>query len=471
MNEVEWMSASELINAYQAKEVSPLEVTKHLFDRIEQLNPVLNAFVTLLAESAESQARDAEQAYQKGTARAMEGVPIAVKDNIWSKGIRTTYGSKLYEDFVPDEDAVALERMKGAGAIVLGKTNLPEFGLIGITENPLFGKTANPWDMKRVCGGSSGGSAVAVAAGFCPVAMGNDGAGSIRIPSALCGVFGIKPHFGRIPWYPHIPGFDTLNHEGTITRTVEDAALFLDVAAGPDRRDFASLPAYPGRFSDDMQGSVEGLRIAYSSDLGFALAVDSEVLELTRKAAFTFAELGCQVEEIDDVLPATSEMDFIITMLSEVVASNQERMQEIREVSYKPYMPFLDLAGSFTNFDMAKINFHRYDLWKVVRKIFEGYDLLLTPSTACPAFECQDIGPLGPPSIEGVDVGPAGWVPFTIPFNFTGQPAASVPCGFNSEGLPVGLQIVGDRFREALVLKAAAALERAVPWRQYRPPV
>ncbi len=471
MTEVEWMSARELIAAYQSKELSPVEVTKHLLDRIEKINPKINAYVLVLAESAEAAAKESEQAYLEGKARPMEGVPFAVKDNIFTKGIRTTYGSKLYEDFIPDEDAVDLELMKAAGAVLLGKTNLPEFGLVGITENPLFGRTVNPWDLKRVAGGSSGGSAAAVASGLCPVAMGNDGAGSIRIPAALCGVFGLKPHFGRIPWYPHLQGFDTLNHEGPITRTVEDAALFLDITSGPDRRDFASLPAYPGKFADDMRGAVKGLRIAYSRDLGFALAVDSQVLELTRKAAFGLAELGCVVEEIDDVLPATSEMDFIVTMLAEMLASKGDRMEEFREVGYELYMPFLDAAGAFTNVDMAKINFHRYDLWQVVRKIFERYDLLLTPSTACPAFECQEIGPLGPPSIEGVDVGPAGWVPFTIPFNFTGQPAASVPCGFTSEGLPVGLQVVGDRYQEALVLRVSKNLEEMLDWRASRPPV
>ncbi len=469
MAEVEWMSASELIEAYRAKQVSPLEVTRLLFERIERVNPSLNAFVTLLAESAEAAARDAEKAYMKGNARPLEGVPIAVKDNIWSKGVRTTYGSKLYENFIPDEDAVVLERIKNAGAIMLGKTNLPEFGLVGITENPLFGKTANPWDLKRICGGSSGGSAVAVAAGLCPIAMGNDAGGSIRIPSALCGVFGIKPQFGRIPWYPHIPGFEGLNHEGPITRAVVDAAIFMDVAAGPDSRDFASLPAYPGKFAEDMKGDMKGLRVAYSPDLGYAAAVEPQVLELTRKAASAFGELGCKVDEIDDTLPATSETDFIITMISELVASNEERLEEFKQVGYPLYMPFLDLADAFTNRDMAKIHFHCYSLWEALRKIFDKYDLLLTPTTACVAFECAEIGPLGPPDIEGVDVGPAGWVPFTMPFDFSGQPAASVPCGFNSEGLPVGLQIVGDRFQEALVLKAAAALEKAMPWRGIRP--
>ena len=471
MSEIPWMSALELIAAYGKGELSPPEVIKDLQDRIDRVNPRLNAFVTLLPESAQEEAKKAEEAYRQGKARPLEGVPVAIKDNIHSKGVRTTYGSKLYENFVPDEDAVLLERLKEAGAVVLGKTNMPEFGVIGITENPLFGRTVNPWDTKKHCGGSSGGSAVAVAAGLCPVAMGNDAGGSIRIPAALCGTFGIKPHIGRVPWYPHLPGFDIIEHEGPLTRAVADAALILDVIAGPDRRDFSSLPAYPGKFLDDMQGDVKGLRIAYSPDLGLAAAVDHEVAALAREAAFAFADLGCSVEEIEAGLPATSEMDFIAMTICEMVAANEERLDEYKAVAYPLYLPFLDLAGVFTAKDVVRIPYHRYQLWEAVRKIFERYDLLLTPTTAAPAFDHADIGPLGPPDVEGVEVGPAGWVPFTMPFNMTGQPAASVPCGFNSGGLPVGLQIVGDRFQEAMVLRAAAALEKVRPWSQARPPL
>jgi aspartyl-tRNA(Asn)/glutamyl-tRNA(Gln) amidotransferase subunit A len=471
MSEIAWMSALELIAAYEKSELSPREVVNVLQERIDRINPRINAFVTLMTGTAEETAKEAEAAYRQGKARPLEGVPVAIKDNIHTKGVRTTYGSKLYEDFIPDEDAVLVERLKDAGAVVLGKTNMPEFGVIGITENPLFGRTANPWDNNKHCGGSSGGSAAAVAAGLCPVAMGNDAGGSIRIPAALCGIFGLKPHIGRVPWYPHLPGFDVLEHEGPLTRAVADAALVLDVIAGPDRRDFSSLPAYAGKFLDDMQGDVKGLRIAYSPDLGLAAAVDREVADLAREAAFAFADLGCSVEEVEVALPPTSEMDFIAMTICEMVAANEERLEEYKAVAYPLYLPFLDLADAFTNRDVVRIPYHRYQLWETVRKVFESYDLLLTPTTAAPAFDCADIGPLGPPDVEGVEVGPAGWVPFTMPFNMTGQPAASVPCGFNSAGLPVGLQIVGDRFQEAMVLRAAAAMEKARPWSQARPPV
>ena len=471
MSEIAWMSARELIDAYGAGTLSPVEVLRSLLERIERLNPRINAFVTMLGESAEEAARRAEDAYRRGAAGPLEGVPVAIKDNIHIRGVRTTYGSRLHEDFVPGEDAVLVERLRGAGALLLGKTNMPEFGLVAITENPLFGRTVNPWDTAKHCGGSSGGSAAAVAAGLCPVAMGNDAGGSIRIPAALCGVFGIKPHIGRIPWHPHLPGFDLLEHEGPLTRSVEDAALLLDVLSGPDRRDYTSLPAYAGSFALDMKEDVEGLRLAYSPDLGLAAAVDREVAGLAREAAFAFADLGCSVEEIELRLPATSEADFITMAICEMVAANEERLEEYREVAYPLYLPFLELAGIFTSKDMARIPYRRYLLWEELRHVFERYDLLLTPATAAPAFDFAEVGPLGPPAVEGVDVGPAGWVPFTMPFNMTGQPAASVPCGFTSQGLPVGLQLVGDRFREGLVLRAAGAFERAHPWRQARPPL
>jgi aspartyl-tRNA(Asn)/glutamyl-tRNA(Gln) amidotransferase subunit A len=470
MTEIHFMSARELIDAYAAKELSPLEAVKALEERIEKVNPEINAFIALFSEEAEQAAREAEKAYREGRARPLEGVPVGVKDNIFTAGIKTTYGSKLYQDFVPGEDAVVWERLRDAGAIMLGKTNMPEFGYVAITENPLYGRTVNPWDRKKHVGGSSGGSAAALAAGMCPVALGNDAGGSIRIPSSLCGVFGIKPQFGRIPWYPHLPGFETLHHEGPLARSVEDAALVLDVASGPDRRDFRSLPPYPGSFVEDMRGEVKGLRVAYSPDLGMAPAVDREVLDITRKAAAAFEDLGCVVEEIEAGLPPTSEMDFVITVIVESVAYKEDRLEEYKEIGYPLYMPFLDLVSLYSPMDVVRIEQHRYELYRAVRRIFERFDLLLTPTTAVPAFDCEEIGPLGPGAIEGVEVGPGGWM-LTMPFNYTGQPAASVPCGFTAAGLPVGLQVIADPFREALVLRAAAAFEEARPWRDRKPPL
>ncbi|MCX6001891.1 MAG: amidase family protein [Chloroflexi bacterium] len=465
MSEICWLSAVELIDAYKKKKFSPLEVVQSQLERIAKINPKLNAFVTLVADLALIAARESAKRYQDGVPGALDGVPVAIKDNTFTKGIRTTDGSKLYEDFVPDKDAVLVSRLKDAGAIILGKTNLPEFGLVGITDNVLFGKTLNPWNLSRTSGGSSGGSAAAVAAGLCPIAQGNDGGGSIRIPSSFCGVFGLKPTYGRVPYYPHIPGWETINHEGPITRTVEDAALMLDVMAGPSIYDQNSLPEYPGKFREDMKGNIRGMRIAYSSDLGAGLPVDREVLEMTMKAAFSFREMGCHVDEIK---PGWISMEgaFLTTVLSETYTALFSQMEKYKSVAYPPYLPFMDFAGTFTNRDLIQVQFDRQKLTCQAAEVFEKYDLLLTPTTAVTAFEA---GPLGPAKINGHEGSPSNWVSFTFTFNFLGQPAASIPCGFNSEGLPVGLQIVGRRFDEALVLRAAAAYEKAHPWAHKKP--
>ncbi len=465
MSEICWMSAVELIDAYKKKKLSPVEVVQSQLERIARINPKINAFITLVADLALIAAHESAKRYQDGMPGALDGVPVAIKDNTFTRGIRTTDGSKLYEDFVPGEDAVLVSRLKEAGAVILGKTNLPEFGLVGITDNVLFGKTLNPWDLSRTPGGSSGGSAAAVAAGLCPIAQGNDGGGSIRIPSCFCGVFGLKPTYGRVPYYPHIPGWETINHEGPITRTVEDAALMLDVMAGPSIYDQNSLPEYPGKFGEDMKGNIRGMRIAYSSDLGAGLPIDREVLEMTMKAALSFREMGCHV---DDIKPGWISMEgaFLTTVLSETYTALFNQMEKYKSVAYPPYLPFMDFAGTFTNRDVIQVQFDRQKLTCQAAGVFEKYDLLLTPTTAVAAFE---VGPLGPEKIDGHEGSPSNWVSFTYPFNFLGQPAASIPCGFNSQGLPVGLQIVGRRFDEALVLRAAAAFEKAHPWSDKKP--
>jgi len=470
MSEICWMSAIELLSAYKKKKLSPVEAVKALLARVDEINPKINAIVTRTDDMALAAAKKSEIAFQKGEPRPLEGVPIPIKDNVFTKGVRTTFGSKLYENFVPDRDAILVERLKNAGAIIMGKTNLPEFGLVGITDNLIFGKTVNPWNLKRTSGGSSGGAAAAVVAGLCPVAHGNDGGGSIRIPSSLCGVFGLKPSFGRIPIYPHLPGWETLNHEGSLTRTVEDNALLLDVMAGPSLYDRASLPQYPGKFQKDMKGDVKGLKVAFSSDLTGCFPVDSQVLEISRKAAFSFKELGCTVEEIKPGW-INMESDFVVTLVSETLTAHENELDKYKEVACPPYLPFLDFAVLLKNTDVIKVQFNREKLNEQVSQVFEKYDLMLTPTLATAAFEAGDMGPLGPAKINGQDSSPSSWVCFTYPFNFTGQPAASVPCGFNSEGLPVGLQIVGRRFDEALVLRAAAAFEKAHPWRDKKPPL
>ncbi|MEM1658141.1 MAG: amidase [Candidatus Jordarchaeales archaeon] len=462
-----WMSAVELSRAIAAREISPVDVVEAVLERIHKCNPKINAVVTLLEDEARQEARRAEEEARRGVRRPLLGVPVTVKDNIMTKGVRTTYGSKMFENFVPREDAILVERLKRAGAIIVGKTNLPEFGLIPITDNPVFGVTRNPWDLERTPGGSSGGAAAAVASGMCPVAIGNDGGGSIRIPSALCGVYGFKPSFGRVPSYHDPPIFLDMVSNGPITRSVADAALVMDVIAGPDERDRTSLPAVGFSYLERLEEGVEGKRFAYSPDLGYAV-VDPEVEEITRRAAFSFEEAGAKVEEVKVSIP-NMEGELITIVLAEVVTMVGDKLEEWKKVAYPLYLSFLPLAETLSFKDYVKVRAKREELWDAVRKVFESYDFLLTPTTAVPTFRLEE--GMGPTEIAGKPVGPLGWMPFTYPFNFTGQPAASVPCGFTKSGLPVGLQIVGRRHDDLGVLQASRAFEKIRPWHDRKPPL
>jgi len=463
-----WMSAIELLDAYRSKKLSPVEVTRAVLERISEVNSKINAIVTLTSDLALEQAKAAEEAYKRGEAAALAGVPMTIKDLIATKGIRTTFGSLLFEDYVPDEDAVLVERLRDAGVVILGKTNVPEFGLVAVTDNLIFGPALNPWDTKKTVGGSSGGAAAGVVAGLGPLAVGNDGGGSIRIPSSLCGSFGIKPHFGRIPSGPKpYHGWESMNAEGPITRTVADAALMMDVMAGPDDRDRMSLPASGVNYLESIKGGVKGLKVAYTSDLAVA-AVEPEVVEITKKAAFAFSELGCDVVEDD---PGIFDMaqDLTVMVILETVTAHEHHLEEATEKMYTLYKPFLELMDVFSGRDRVRVDYNREEMWDRIRRFFEKYDLLLTPTAACPAFDFKEGGMLGPETINGVEQNPASWIGFTFPFNFTGQPAASIPCGFSAGGLPVGLQIVGRRYDEPTVLRAAAAFEAARPWADCHP--
>jgi aspartyl-tRNA(Asn)/glutamyl-tRNA(Gln) amidotransferase subunit A len=462
------MSAIELLDAYRSKKLSPVEVTRAVLERISEVNSKINAIVTLTSDLALEQAKAAEEAYKRGEAAALAGVPMTIKDLIATKGIRTTFGSLLFEDYVPDEDAVLVERLRDAGVVILGKTNVPEFGLVAVTDNLIFGPALNPWDTKKTVGGSSGGAAAGVVAGLGPLAVGNDGGGSIRIPSSLCGSFGIKPHFGRIPSGPKpYHGWESMNAEGPITRTVADAALMMDVMAGPDDRDRMSLPASGVNYLESIKGGVKGLKVAYTSDLAVA-AVEPEVVEITKKAAFAFSELGCDVVEDD---PGIFDMaqDLTVMVILETVTAHEHHLEEATEKMYTLYKPFLELMDVFSGRDRVRVDYNREEMWDRIRRFFEKYDLLLTPTAACPAFDFKEGGMLGPETINGVEQNPASWIGFTFPFNFTGQPAASIPCGFSAGGLPVGLQIVGRRYDEPTVLRAAAAFEAARPWADCHP--
>jgi len=462
-----YMAAAEMAEAIKTKKLSPVEIMDAVLSRIEQLNPKVNAYCTLVAESARRQASEAETIVMRGEELGpLHGVPVSIKDLIFTRDIRTTGGSKIYENFVPEQDAIVVERLKTAGAIVIGKTNTPEFGWVAITDNQIFGPTCNPWNLEFNAGGSSGGAAASVASGMGSLAIGSDGGGSIRIPSSFCGVFGFKPSYGRLPQYPGFPGWEGLSHTGPITRTVKDAALAMEVIAGRDDGDRFSLPDTGLRYLPFLGTDLKGLKIAWSKDLGYA-AVDPRVLGVTEAAVKAFDTLGATVEAAN---PETKspEAAFSTIVGVELATVLQDKMEEWRE-QIDPYLVrFVEYSQDRLATEYAKARLELTEYWHGVRSFFEKYDLLLTPTLAVPPLE---LGRFTVREIAGVKVSPLGWMPFTYPFNITGQPAASVPCGWTDDGLPIGLQIVGRRFDDITVLRAAAAFEQALPWVDRTPPL
>lgn len=460
--EICWMSAIELAEAIRQKQVSPVEVVQSIIKRIERINPKINAFVTLTSESAMAEAKKAEIAVMKGERLGLlHGVPISIKDLIFTQGVRTTMGSKLCENFVPDEDAVLVTRLKQAGAIILGKTNTPEFGLKPVTYNLIFGATRNPWDLEKTPGGSSGGAGAAVASGLGPLAVGNDAGGSIRIPSSCCGLFGIKPQLGRVPRYPILHGAEIITHEGPLTRTVRDAALMLDIMAGPHWGDVYSIPKPEGSFSDSVGGGVKGLRMAWSADLGYAKSTP-EVIKICEKAVHIFADLGATVEVAHPGFENPENLPGIVFGTDHLEAfSSFGSMEEVISKVDQLTMIMLVISQEVKGSDYARMLFTKQELTAKTGKFLRTYDLLLTPTLTAPPHPVDFNDPIGY----------LKWVAFTVPFNFTGQPAASIPAGWTEDGLPVGLQIIGRQYDEAMVFRAASAFEEAQPWQNKKPPL
>lgn len=465
-SELAFTPAWNLAEMIQKREVSPVELVDQLLERISRLNPQLNAYLTVCEGEARSAAREAERRAMKGEKLPpLHGVPISVKDLIFTKGIRTTGGSLVHKEFIPAEDAVAVERLRGAGAIILGKTNTPELGQSSTTENRFGKDCCNPWNPERTSGGSSGGAAVAVASGLGPLALGSDGGGSIRIPATFCGVYGLKPTHGRIPLYGgfgNMPLFATM---GPISRTVRDAAFMLNVISGYDPRDPCSIRGESPDFLTALKGEIGGLRIAWSPKLGFA-KVDPEVQAIALAGARVFESLGCKVEEATPDIEEPFPIFAPIVLADEYAVSGhllEERVDEL-----VPYVKSTLVAGKQVmgyEYSQALRALERFKLRMAL--FFDRFDLLLTPATAVVAFPLRQ----RPREIDGKPVGKLwGPFPFTVAFNLSGQPAATVPCGFSSDGLPVGLQIVARWGEEATVLQASAAFEEARPWRDKIPP-
>jgi aspartyl-tRNA(Asn)/glutamyl-tRNA(Gln) amidotransferase subunit A len=456
--------ATALARDIATKQLSPVEVIETFLARIERLNPTLNAYCTVTADQARIDAQRAEAAVMAGEPLGpLHGVPVSIKDLILTQGVRTTRGSKLYEHYVPDQDAPVVERLKAAGAIVLGKTNTPEIGWKGVTDNLVFGPTRNPWNLGRTPGGSSGGASAQVAAGLGPLAIGTDGGGSIRIPAAFAGCFGFKPSFGRVPVYPAAPN-EAVSHTGPLTNTVRDAALAMAVIAGPDERDRNSLPPAGLDYLAACDGDLKGLRAAWSPDLGYA-TVDPQVRRSAETAALRFAGLGCEVEAVDLAWPAPEEAWNAI-FYGGIVASVGERFDELRDRLDPGLAALIEQCRHDSMGAYLKALIARNAFWDRVRGLFERFDLLLTPTMPLPAFELERNTPWPVPGRLPESL---AWSFFTYPFNLTGQPAASLPCGFTAEGLPIGLQVVGRRHADITVLRASAAYEAAAPWQNRRP--
>ncbi len=461
-----FLSALELGAAYRARALQPSEVTEAVLRQIERANPAINAFVTIVAEQSLASARESDRRFAEGCVRGpLDGIPLGIKDLSETAGVRTTRGSRVYEHHVPDHDAPVVERMKRAGAVILGKTNTPEFGWKSPTDHPLFGPTRNPWNLERTAAGSSGGSAAAVACGMGPIASGGDGGGSIRQPASFCGVFGIKPTFGLVPIVPpSVVG--TFVSEGPLSRTVRDGALMLNAMAGYDPRDIFSKPDPHPDYLAACDGGIAGLRVAWSPDLGYA-QVDPEVRSITERAALRFAELGAHVEEAAPGWPDPYEL--FHTLFYALVGGTVDRLLGEWQGKLDPGLERIADAGrKLSAFDVSRAQVIRNELQLTGAAFFERFDLLLTPTMTLQPFP---VGIDFPPEVGGKPVTGMQWTAFTFPFNLTGDPAASVPAGWTTDGLPIGLQIVGPRWHDAHVLRAAAAFEAIQPWAQRRPPV
>jgi aspartyl-tRNA(Asn)/glutamyl-tRNA(Gln) amidotransferase subunit A len=455
-------TATELLALYASGQASPVEAHAAVQQRIAQLNPVLKAFCHLAQETSAQKAIKSEAAWlahrrSASPVRALEGVPTSIKDLILTRGMPTLRGSHTVdENQAWDVDAPVAARLREAGAVILGKTSTPEFGCKGETNSPRTGITRNPWDTSKTPGGSSGGTAAAVAAGMGPIGVGTDGAGSVRIPAAFCGNFGLKPSFGRVPAYPLSP-FGSVAHLGPHTMSVQDAALMMNVMALPDARDWTSLPYDGVDYLKDLHQGVKGLRIAYSPTLGFAKSIHPEIATAVAQAAMQFEALGAIVEQVDpgfeDPLDITTGLWFVGAWTVWNTLSHAQ--QAVVDPDFRAEA---ELGAHISALDVQRLHLRRGALGSHMRQFMQRYDLLLTPAVSIPAFDAKPAGhsPMSPEAM-------LGWTPFSYPFNLTQQPACSMPCGVTQAGLPMGLQLVGPMFGDALVLRAARAYEAVNP--------
>ena len=451
-------TAIELLALYRAKAASPVEATQAVLARIAQLNPQLNAFCLVDEAAALQAARASEARWQLGAPiGALDGVPTSIKDLILTRGWPTRRGSRSVNPDQPwDVDAPATARLREAGAVLLGKTTTPEFGCKGETNSPLTGISRNPWDLSRTPGGSSGGTAAAVAAGLGPLGVGTDGAGSVRIPAAFCGNFGLKPSFGRVPAYPLSP-FGSVAHLGPHTMGVADAALMMNVLAMPDARDWTSLPYDARDYRVGLDDGVRGLRIANSPTLGYATNVHPEVAAAVDRAVRDLEALGAVVEAVDPGFSDPLEICTGLWFLGALTVWNglTPAQQALADPDFRAEA---ELGAKLSAYEVQQLHLQRGALGSHLRQFMQRFDLIATPTVAVPGFEARPAGhtPIDPATL-------LGWTPFSYPFNLSQQPAATIPCGLTAGGLPIGLQLVGPMFGDALVLRACRAYESVRP--------
>jgi aspartyl-tRNA(Asn)/glutamyl-tRNA(Gln) amidotransferase subunit A len=452
--------ATELLRLYRSKTVSPVEATRAALARIERFDPVLNAYCLVDADAALAMARESEARWQGGRPLgSVDGVPTSIKDLTLTRGWPTRRGSLAVDPNQPwEDDAPCVARLREHGAVLLGKTTTPEFGWKGTTDSPLTGITRNPWNPAMTTGGSSGGAAAAAATGMGALAQGSDAGGSIRIPASFCGIYGLKPTFGTVPaWPPSL--FGNLAHLGPMTRTVADAALMMNVIARSDVRDWNALPDTGRDYLSGLDDGVRGLRIAFSPTLGYAQHVDPEVAAAVAQAAQAFAELGAHVETVDPPIEYPGDI-FAVLYLSGTAFLATTLSPEQRAVVDPGLARLMEEGERIGAQQLANAQYARGALGVAMQRFFERHDLLLTPTMASPAFEAErDVAD----RMVAVETFMRGWSPFSWVFNLTQQPAASIPCGFTRDGLPIGLQIAGPKYADALVLRASRAFESVHP--------
>ena len=462
MTDVTQLTADALLQLYRTGQASPVEVTQQVLNRIARLNPVLNAFCWVDEPAALQSARLSEQRWQAhrhqgATVGALEGVPVSIKDLILTRGWPTLRGSRTVDpDQAWEVDAPVTARLREAGAVLLGKTTTPEFGCKGETNSLLTGISRNPWNLDHTPGGSSGGASAAVSAGLGPLAIGTDGAGSVRIPASFCGNVGLKPSFGRVPAYPLSP-FGSVAHLGPHAMTVTDTALLMNVITQPDARDWTSLPFDPVDYTASLNLGVKGLRVAYSPTLGYAKNVHPDIAAAVAQAAAHLQQLGAHVEAtdpgIDDPLEITTGLWFAgACQVWRTLSPAQQALTDPDFAAQAALGAQLDVHA------IHQLNQRRGALGSHMRQFMQSFDLILTPSTAVPAFKAR---PAGHSPMDSAAM--LGWTPFSYPFNLSQQPAISLPWGLTQQGLPIGVQLVGPMFGDAWVLRAAKALEACRP--------